>query len=146
MGHRSHVSGWPSFLMSSFFCAVVPQPMSCVLLEHFSLLESGGRSALTIIFESLSHLSTFFSANHPRLLWDTCEHPLPPTGTSIPISPDLYTSSHPAKHASVYMRCGDIWCCLRGLSDLAASVCWETEIVNAGNLFVFFSPFTRINN
>lgn len=70
--------------------------------------------------------------------------PLPPTGTSLPsCSPDLYGSSHPAEHTSVYMCCSDIWCCLGGFSDLASSVCWETETVNLGNFFCFLFPFYK---
>lgn len=127
-----------------FSALKVLQPVSRVLLEYFSPLKSREGSTLTIIFESLSHLSTFFSANHPWLLWDVCEHPLPPTGTSLPsCSPDLYGSSHPAEHTSVYMCCSDIWCCLGGFADLASSVCWETETVNLGNFFCFLFPFYK---
>ena len=61
-------------------------PTACVPCPAGVLLPIGNRrrSALTIIFKSLSHLSTFFSANHPRLLWDVCEHPFSPTGANLP--------------------------------------------------------------
>ena len=125
---------WLPFLHCSS-TAHVPCPAGV-----FCPLECGKGSALTIIFESPSHLSPFFSRNHPWLLWDVCEPLLPPTVTIFPgCSSDLYWSSHPAKHTSVYMHHTDIWCCLSGLSDLAAYVYWETE-VNLGHVFSLLPP------
>lgn len=87
---------------------------------------------------------SFFSRNHPWLLWDVCEPLLPATVTNFPgCSPDLYSSSHPAKHTSVYMHHSDIWCCLSGLSDLAAYVCWETEVNLGPCLFSPPAPFLQ---
>lgn len=147
MGQRSCLSVWPSCMMGSFFCVTVPQPVSRVLLEYFCHWRVEGGSAFTIIFESLSHLSTFFflltTHDYYGMHVNTPSLPQAQTFLAVPLT-STQAHAQPSTQVSA---------CAAVISDVVSGASQTLLLLYAGRQklwiqatsFVFFSLFTRIN-